>query len=40
MKTKDSNADISALEKQIDEMVYVLYGLTSEEIAIVEGFSV
>jgi len=36
-KKKDSNADISALEKQIDEMVYVLYGLTPKEIAIVEG---
>jgi len=31
-----SNADTSALEKQIDEMVYALYGLTPEEIAIVE----
>jgi hypothetical protein len=29
--------DTSALEKQIDEMVYALYGLTPEEIAIVEG---
>ena len=27
----------SALEKQIDEMVYKLYGLTDEEIQIVEG---
>ncbi len=26
-----------ALEKQIDEMVYALYSLTPEEIAIVEG---
>ncbi len=26
-----------ALKKQIDEMVYALYGLTPEEIAIVEG---
>ena len=33
----EGNADISALEKQIDEMVYALYGLTPEEIAIVEG---
>jgi hypothetical protein len=32
-------ADIFALEKQIDEMVYALYGLTPEEIAIVEGES-
>ncbi len=31
------NADTSALEKQIDEMVYKLYGLTEEEIEIVEG---
>jgi hypothetical protein len=31
------NTDTSALEKQIDEMVYKLYGLTEEEIAIVEG---
>lgn len=29
--------DTSALEKQIDEMVYALYGLTPEEIALVEG---
>lgn len=29
--------DTSALEKQIDEMVYELYGLTPEEIAVVEG---
>ena len=36
-KKKDLNADTSALEKQIDEMVYTLYGLTPEEIAIVEG---
>jgi len=36
-KKKDPNADTSALEKQIDEMVYALYGLTPEEIAIVEG---
>jgi hypothetical protein len=32
---KDS--DTSALEKQIDEMVYALYCLTPEEIEIVEG---
>lgn len=42
-KKKDPNADTSALEKQIDEMVYALYGLTPakgsfrEEIAILEG---
>ncbi len=30
-------ADTSALERQIDEMVYALYALTPEEIEIVEG---
>jgi len=36
-KEELKNADTSALEKQIDEMVYALCGLTPEEIAIVEG---
>ncbi|MBI5682851.1 MAG: hypothetical protein HZC45_06780 [Deltaproteobacteria bacterium] len=36
-KQKDPNADTSAFERQIDEMVYKLYGLTDDEIAIVEG---
>lgn len=36
-RQKDSNADTSALERQIDQMVYELYGLTPEEIAIIEG---
>ena len=30
-------ADTSAMERQIDQMVYELYGLTPEEITIVEG---
>jgi hypothetical protein len=30
-------ADTSALEREIDQQVYTLYGLTPEEIAIVEG---
>jgi hypothetical protein len=30
------DADTSALEREIDEMVYKLYDLTPEEIAIVE----
>ena len=30
------NTDTSAFERQIDEMVYALYGLTEEEIKIVE----
>ncbi len=38
-KAKDPNADTSDLERQIDEMVYRLYGLTDDEIAIVEGKS-
>jgi len=36
-KQKDPSADTSVLERQIDEMVYKLYGLTPEEIEIVEG---
>ena len=29
--------DVSALEREIDELVYALYGLTPEEIKIVEA---
>jgi hypothetical protein len=36
-RNADPNADISKLEKQIDELVYKLYDLTEEEIKIVEG---
>lgn len=36
-KQKDSDVDTSVLERQIDQMVYKLSGLTPEEIAIVEG---
>jgi len=36
-KKKDPDADTSALESQIDQLVYKLYGLTEEEIAVVEG---
>ena len=32
-----SDADVSALELEIDELVYALYGLTPDEIKIVEG---
>ncbi|MPN05854.1 hypothetical protein SDC9_153108 [bioreactor metagenome] len=35
-KERDSNSDVSLLEKQIDQLVYQLYDLTSEEIGIVE----
>ena len=30
-------AKVKELERQIDQMVYELYGLTGEEIAVVEG---
>jgi adenine-specific DNA-methyltransferase len=33
----DPEADTTALEREIDRLVYELYGLTGEEIAIVEG---
>ena len=36
-KAADPAADVSALEHRIDQLVYQLYGLTPEEIAVVEG---
>jgi len=36
-KQKNPTADTSTLEREIDQMVYKLYGLTPEEITIVEG---
>ena len=36
-KQRDARADVSALEREIDQLVYALYGLTPEEIQIVEG---
>ena len=36
-KKADLSADTKEWEKQIDQKVYKLYGLTPEEIAIVEG---
>ena len=36
-KASDLSADTSALEAQIDAHVFALYGLTDEEIAIVQG---
>lgn len=36
-KKADPKTDTSSLEKQIDQLVYQLYGLTEAEIAIVEG---
>ena len=40
-KTRRASAagDVSALEREIDELVYVLYRLTAEEIRIVESSS-
>jgi len=37
VKGELKGVDTSALERQIDEMVYKLYGLTDNEIKIVEG---
>ncbi|EAZ90349.1 TaqI-like C-terminal specificity domain-containing protein [Crocosphaera chwakensis] len=37
IKNNNPDADVSNLEKEIDEIVYKLYELTPEEIAIVEG---
>ncbi len=37
LKKADSTADTTALEAQIDQLVYQLYGLTEEEIGIVEA---
>jgi len=37
IKKSDPTADITTLEKEIDQLVYALYGLTEEEIKIVEG---
>lgn len=37
VKKADMNADVSKLIEQLNEKVYELYGLTEEEIAIVEG---
>ena len=38
-KQRDAEADTSALERKIDELVYALYGLTKEEKALVQGKS-
>jgi type I restriction-modification system DNA methylase subunit len=36
-KQRDADADTSALEREIDELVYALYGLTPEEKALVQA---
>ncbi|MDD3546271.1 MAG: Eco57I restriction-modification methylase domain-containing protein [Kiritimatiellae bacterium] len=38
-KRADPAADVSALEAEIDKLVYALYGLTAPDIAIIEGKS-
>ena len=38
-KAGDVAADVAALEREIDELVYALYALTPAEIALVEGAS-
>ncbi len=40
LKADNPTADTSVLEAEIDRLVYALYGLTDEEIAIVEGRAV
>lgn len=39
LKNQDCSVDTSDLESQIDQLVYELYDLTPEEIAIIEGNS-
>ena len=36
-KQRDAGADVSALERGLDELVYALYGLTPEEKALVQS---
>jgi len=36
-KNKNPLADITNIEKEIDKLIYKIYGLTNEEIAIIEG---
>ena len=36
-KKADATADTSELERKVDDLVYELYGLTEDEIAVVEG---
>ena len=39
IKNENSNADVSEIEREIDEMVYGLYNLEENEIKIIEeGF--
>ena len=38
-KAQELKSTIDATDREIDKMVYALYGLTEEEIAVVEGRS-
>lgn len=37
VKQREAGADVSALERELDELVYALYGLTPEEKALVQA---
>ena len=37
IKSKNFNADVSEIEREIDKIVYGLYGLSEEEVGIIEG---
>ena len=37
IKNKNSNEDVSKIEGEIDKIVYWLYGLSEEEIKIIEN---
>jgi len=37
---KKQNKDTSELEAQVDQMIYELYGLSEEEVALVEGYNI
>jgi hypothetical protein len=37
--SRNPQADVTAFEAEKDQLIYVLYGLTEDEIAIVEGKS-
>ena len=36
-KARDATADVSTLEREIDELVHALYALTPDEIKIIEA---
>jgi adenine-specific DNA-methyltransferase len=38
-KKHESQATTAVLENEIDRMIYELYGLTPDEMAVVEGFN-